>query len=72
MTKRKIEDENLKLRDYLAKRFKGWKSENRGFYEEKKRQDQPVIDAISGLGKEIKSVTEQNKNLINELVPLAA
>ena len=69
--KRPIIDD-LKLRDYLVKRFKGWKSENRGIYEKHKQTEQPVIDAINNLGKNIKTVTEQNQNLITELVPVAA
>lgn len=62
-------DENLKLREYIIKRFKGWKDEHRSYYEQQKRQDQPLIDVISNLGSEIKSVTEQNKDLITELIP---
>ena len=69
--KRPIIDD-FKLRDYLVKRFKGWKSENRGIYEQHKQTEQPIIDAISELGINIKTVTEQNQNLITELVPVAA
>lgn len=71
MSKNRI-DHNIKLEQYIAKRFKDWKEGHRSYYEKQKRADKPLLDAISSLGKEIKGVTEENKNLINELVPVAA
>ena len=57
----------VKLRQELIKRFRAIKERNRGTYEKHKEDDQPIIDAIQDLGKDIKEVSDENKNLIMEL-----
>lgn len=69
MSKRKLN--NIELQNILAKRFKEWKESHRSYYEKQKRQEKPLIEAIESLGKEIKGVTDDNRNLITELIPVA-
>jgi len=68
MSKRKL---NIELQNILAKRFKEWNESHRSYYEKQKRQEKPLIEAIESLGKEIKGVTDDNRNLITELIPVA-
>jgi len=69
MSKRK--SNNIELLNVLAKRFKELKKRHRSSDEKQKRQEKPLIEAIESLGKEIKGDTDDNRNLITELIPVA-
>lgn len=71
MQQTKSPTERLKLKQELKDRFKEWKKQPQLQYELNKKKEQPIIDAIGRLAAEVGKVTDQNKNLITELIPVA-